>query len=680
MAIQVVCECGFRKEVPDHWKGMRVKCKCGRSFVISDDGCIEEPPVAAPPKQRTKGAPSTAPTSPHTDVAAQADPVFDVSSPRRRESVAARYHARHDPKKSRKRMVLVGGVAIALICLGTLAFVLRDEFFAARQRTAQANVPLDAKQPAASPAENNVPSPAAAGSSESKVTGGAVEDDMTALSEETRRLGSRIAEGNELEADDGLLLTGMFGDADKNLGLADEQVEKIKELTKQVREKEDEFVAGGIDLGQWYVDGEKNGNALLAVLTDEQRTQLRELIEQEKVARVRLEEYAAQLRPELKIPIISWKIEPDGMKRSAIKDCGIAGTAAGNGIRSVTSCGYFAFAENVAARLTYEVWDLVTNKRVGKCVVPPAKPDDTTVIAQDGQFIVRGGKTDGGGYRLQVWTIGSEGDAGGKPKTKDLPKGKGSDDADAYQFVGCAVNRVICVSDRALWIWDLDADDLHEVAFAEWIPHGLPRGALSASGQYAVLAHLHNPVIESTQYHFLEVGIYDLQTGELLGNQVVAPDYQPFKVGAIALSNNGRELAILWDVEPPEPKRFLIHMSASVGEVIETIEDIPAASKGYARTHGLPSRDLLWLPDNSGWIVNMQSLIETESGSVIDIELPKSSARGEAGKPALKNIVDVVPAGNNRLLLITIEPEKDASSTGQVESQFLELPEMGPFM
>ncbi len=698
MTIQVVCKCGFSKEVPDHWKGMRVKCKCGRSFVISDEGCIEEPPVAAPPLQPTEGSPAASPTRRSAEGTARPDSPLDISSHRKRDSVAARYHARHDPTNSRKRMVIVGGAVVAVVCLGALAVVLRDKIPTLFQSTAQLNSPTKEKQPVApaNPAGSDTTKPespsadltaghtpagtAAATTSGTSGTDAGAKQGKSALADETGRLHNRIAEVIELKADDGLLLTGMFGDANKQLTLSEEQTGKVTELTKQVRAHEDALVAGDVDLGQWYVDGEKTGNELLAVLTDDQQTRLRKLIEQQKIVRVRLEDYAARLRPELKIPIISWKIEPDGEKRSAIKECAIAGTTNGKCIRSVSANRFLAFASGTSGSETsgnaeYAVWDLVTNNRVGNRALPPPKPGETTVIAQDGPFVVRGGKTDDGGYRLQAWPIPS-----GAAKTRDAPKRKGDDAATGYQLVGCAANRVVCVSDRDLWIWYLDTDKTRKVDFPDWVPHGMPKCAFSPGGQYMVLAHRHNPVIESTQYHFLEVGIYELETGDLLGNQVVATDYQPFEVGAIALSDNGRGLALLWDIEPPAPKRMLIHMSALVGELIETIEDIPAAQQGYAQQHNLQTRDLMWLPDNSGWIVNLQSLIESESGSVIEIELPTSRSSGGTNKPDLKNIVDAVPAGNNRLLLITVEPEEDDSSKEQVKSQFLELPEMGPFM
>ena len=241
-------------------------------------------------------------------------------------------------------------------------------------------------------------------------------------------------------------------------------------------------------------------------------------------------------------------------------------------------------------------------------------------------------------------------------------------------------NRVLCVSDSGYWVWNLDSDDTREVSFPDWVPRERPQCAVSPGGRYLAVTHRHSPLIESKQYHFLEVGIYDLDTGDLLGNQVLATDYRPMKVGAIAFSYNGRELALLWDVDPPEPKRLLVQLSAISGNVIRIVSDLPTIKQGYACQNNLQQRDLIWLPDDSGWIVNLQSLVDTESDVAIDIELPHSPRAPAADEPETMSIVDAIPAGNHRLLLITIEPAADDPSTRQVRGQFIELPELSPFM
>ena len=74
MTIQVVCECGFNKQVPDEWRGKKVKCKCGRSFVVGET--LADSPANKESKTATAAVAESKPAQPKTpkSTAPQAKP------------------------------------------------------------------------------------------------------------------------------------------------------------------------------------------------------------------------------------------------------------------------------------------------------------------------------------------------------------------------------------------------------------------------------------------------------------------------------------------------------------------------------------------------------------------------------------------------------------------------------
>jgi hypothetical protein len=177
----------------------------------------------------------------------------------------------------------------------------------------------------------------------------------------------------------------------------------------------------------------------------------------------------------------------------------------------------------------------------------------------------------------------------------------------------------------------------------------------------------------------VEVCIYRLNTGELLGNQVFHKDYLHSTIGAIALSHDGRELALLWDTGPENPARRLVYMNAGNGKILKIIEGLPPADQGYARRHQLPDRDLIWLPENAGWVVNLQNVVDAETGAVLPLELPAKLGAGTGDGPAASEVVEAVPAGDGRLLLIMAARPANPDPKATMSTEFVDLPKLGPF-
>ncbi len=106
--------------------------------------------------------------------------------------------------------------------------------------------------------------------------------------------------------------------------------------------------------------------------------------------------------------------------------------------------------------------------------------------------------------------------------------------------------------------------------------------------------------------------------------------------------------------------------------------DLPALETSFAEKKGLPQRELVWLPNDMGWIVGMRGVADTESEAVVDLDLPKVDTADPDADP-IPTVIDLLPAGNLRLLILTATPQ-EGSSTLDVRSQIITLPELGPFL
>jgi hypothetical protein len=317
------------------------------------------------------------------------------------------------------------------------------------------------------------------------------------------------------------------------------------------------------------------------------------------------------------------------------------------------------------------VWDLVQDQQLGSCEVPAAPPMQTQVLSRDGRYCAICRRDESGSETIEVWST-----AGGElVGTQPLPSRVGA----RYVVRDCVGQRVVGVSAAGYWVWDFDSGAMREMEYPASQPPASPGFAVTAGGRYLATAHRRIAAGQSESACFLEACLYRLDSGSLVGNQVFHKDYLDSDVTAIAISHDGRELALLWDFYSPEPARRLVHLSATHGKRIRTAEGLPAAEQGYACRHGLLDRDLIWLPENGGWIVNLQNVVDAETGAVLDLALPDwASAAATAGTGSAE-IVEAVPAGDGRLLLVVADRGSGPEQPATIRTEFIELPKLGPF-
>jgi hypothetical protein len=479
-----------------------------------------------------------------------------------------------------------------------------------------------------------------------------------------------------LAAEDGLLLTGMFGDECQRLQLTAPQQESVNSLVARLKQNEQGLKDKSVTLEQWYADSRKAGEELLAVLTDAQRQQLQVMLERGEVSPLHLVEYSARIRPELAVAQMPWSVPSEGRSFRAIAKSSFTVSGQDRASRASEPTGWLATYSSAAAADAPQqvtVWDLAKDEQAGGFDVPSPLADSVNFLSRDGRHWVLVRQRDSGAALVEVWST----ETGKVVDSKEIP----SIDGAACVPRDCVGDRLMGLAGRGYWTWDLSSGETRVIEFPDSQPATAPGFCLSAEGHFLVVAHVHvaaNPPDESS---FVEVCLYRLETGELLGNQVFHQDYCGSTISAIKYSHDGRELALLWDLDSPTAERRLVHMSAANGKIIKTVTGLPPADQGYAHRHGLADRDLFWLSENSGWVVNLQNVVDAETGAVLDLDLNLPAAGGtNAGDgPAAAAVVEAAPTGDGRLLLIVAEPAASAEQPARLRTQFLDLPKLGPF-
>lgn len=676
MAIHVVCECGARREVPDKWRGKRVKCQCGRRFSVGGETENPEPAVSPPPVTPSNSPPESVPPSEVSDgepvAPAPPPPDQNGSSTDTRETVVARYRARQRAANRGKRLAVGLGVLLLLLfCGGGFFFMSRNAFLGPRQADEKKHHQSVRKQVRERPGLSKTSDDHGATQQGKR----AERDPISSLEHEPGSPTDSLGGPTELKPDDGLLLVDGLEQISERLELSKDQLAKIESLTAQFEEKSEALEKGELALETWFMEAEDMGTELLGMLTEPQRDTLRELIQKEAVERMSLEKHAARLRPELETPSVPWEVEPDGTDWPVLQSCSLSEPANGHCLRTTAPSGAIAFATKESDGLAYTVWNFVDDQRVGSREVPLPGSEGRNILSRDGRFIVRG-SVHNGAYQVRSWPVNFD----SPPKTKSIQTPSLDSSAGRCQLVDCIDGRVLCVFDGGFWVWDLQSDETWRHHFSDWAPPGLPSCTVSPGGRYAAMAHRHHIATETKNYHFLEVALYELDTGQLVGNKVLAMDYQPFHVTALAFSHDGRELALLWDSDTPRSERHLIHMSALNGTLIRKHRGLPVAENGDAAWQELRHRKLIWLPKETGWVVELKNLVDTQSEVVIELKLPRQQLNGPNNESTSRTIVEALPAANNRLLLITVGPSSSDPAVNRIDSEFVELPEISPFL
>ena len=354
MSIKVVCGCGFCTLLPSGWEGRRVKCKCGRTFVVGSTGGAGTQSLDVPPATGRIALPVAEPepsaavvTSCHrrepelTPAADRVPPPAPEPTPSADNAGGApgisaatasdaRRPASGEPARSRGRYAvpqqayrtpdvrrsalafLTMLMALTSVCSRgrgpgqhdwSITAMLGMEYGNESSRP-PSDVPGES-EPAARRGDHRGLSKSGA----SDAPEGGTPDAAAGSGEGTT---TRLANLSDLISEDGLLLTGMFGEGSRRLGLNDEQQATIRGVAARLKENEQELKTKKLTLEQWYAACRKLGDESLAVLTDAQRQMLRAILERKEMQRVLLVEYSALIVPELAVAQMPWSVPTAG--------------------------------------------------------------------------------------------------------------------------------------------------------------------------------------------------------------------------------------------------------------------------------------------------------------------------------------------------------------------------------
>ena len=135
---------------------------------------------------------------------------------------------------------------------------------------------------------------------------------------------AHLANLTALVAEDGLLLSGLFGEGYRKLQLTDPQQESVASVVARLKANEQGLKDKSVTLEQWYAESRKAGDELLAVLTDPQKQQLQILLERGELTRLHLVDYSARIRPELAVAQMPWSVPTEGRPFHAVPQSPLA--------------------------------------------------------------------------------------------------------------------------------------------------------------------------------------------------------------------------------------------------------------------------------------------------------------------------------------------------------------------
>ena len=394
MSIKVVCGCGFFTLLPSDWEGKRVKCKCGRTFIVGETGALVEPPAVveahepvAPPAVSHALPPAETPQPPVSAASPTPSPAASGSVDLPPQRVDIRPRVRHASHARRKIVLAVTMLLLAVASTSALVLVFRDHGWSVA--TILGTSPRQELTPP--PASDSAAQMSAAPTDSTQ----ADKDDEAAAGPEvgaTAGSGTATALANltALVAEDGLLLTGMFGDGYQRLQLSEPQQETVNGLVSRLKQNEQGLKDKSLTLEQWYADSRKAGEELLAVLTDAQRQQLQVMLERDEIPRLHLVEYSARIRPELAVAQMPWSVPSEGRSFRAIAKSSFTATGQDRASRASEPTGWFATisaATAADAPRHVSVWDLAKDEQVGGFDMTSPLAESVNFLSRDGLLL-----------------------------------------------------------------------------------------------------------------------------------------------------------------------------------------------------------------------------------------------------------------------------------------------------
>ncbi len=703
MSIKVVCGCGFCTLLPSDWEGKRVKCKCGRTFVVRQSEEVagamlptapsEPVPPPLPEVPPASVAPSPPPTPEPPDVLAgtlvppesippesiprepipQAPiplaPIPLAESPPAAASTTTPRTVRH-PRRPKSKPRSAGPLLVAILLLVLaglsitgLTLVLREHEWSLAGLMGRVASRAGAETTDPKPGEKDSDLDTSAAGKSPESLEGAKDAGKTASE------AAHLANLTPLVAEDGLLLSGLFGDDYLQLNLSAQQSEALTPLVARLKANEQALKDKSAALEQWYAESRKVGDELLALLNDDQKRQMQILREQGKLVQPHLVDYSARILPELAVAQMPWSAPTEGRSFHPIAQCPLAVTDMVRTSLAREPIGLLATMAKAGsddAVRKVSVWDLATGSALGAFEVASIPNSSVTMLSRDGKHWLHVHGKDNGPRTVDVWSVAD----GKRLSGQEIPQVGGQ----GCTVLDCTGSRVVGTSPRGYWIWDFEAAESRVTEFPPSQPDIATGAAVSAAGNYLVVAHGYGASASPEPAGFLEVSIYKTDSGEMVGNQVLMKDYRQGTISAMAFSPDGRELALLWDLAPPEPLRQLVYMNATNGKVIKVVEGLLPAAEGFAHKQPWLDRDLIWLDENAGWIVNLQQVVDAETGAVLDITPPGA---GEGATPS--EVVEVAPTGDGRVLWVLTDKAVDANQPRSLRAQFTDLPRLGPF-
>ncbi|MDP6361343.1 MAG: WD40 repeat domain-containing protein [Planctomycetota bacterium] len=145
---------------------------------------------------------------------------------------------------------------------------------------------------------------------------------------------------------------------------------------------------------------------------------------------------------------------------------------------------------------------------------------------------------------------------------------------------------------------------------------------VSPGGQFLAILHIRN---EAPQKRVLRLHVYDLKSGEHVGNPPIAENLNRLAVQDLVFSDDGEEVAALL-YQQRERDFVIVSWNMKQGRQSGFYGPFPSIqTRPFTK-----ERHLVWLKDKSGWVHSGHQLVLRETGKETEIGDPDQGIRHDA--------------------------------------------------
>ncbi len=444
-----------------------------------------------------------------------------------------------------------------------------------------------------------------------------------------------------------------------------DQKTKLSEINREVVSIDEKLALGHMNVDAWKTEAEKLAKQIASLLDENNRATLLKLLQSGNAQPITTNRLLEIYRPESAIPEMAWTLVPGNENRRIESKVGRLNMQAGKGsfIGHYPGSPLVSFSVNAdPTKFVASVWSFNSQPNVIARVFVDKQDLSNALASDDGRHlaVIR---AKGGSMVCEIWSVET-----GLKFNEDILSTAG--DSDVPRPIKITQNTAYFLSRNKLTMWDFENGGKQEIELAANAEGKNYFGNydFSPDNKYFVCLGkktLTNPY--QKRIIVFEVSAYDLNTLKKCGSFVYAPYDDVTDRSSIRFSPDGQQLAMLLrhgrSVVAP---RRLVSINCADGQVQTEHEIEPYRMRRTSSS--IFNRELIWLPDNSGWIVGLLKFVAKNSDEVVDFGLPQMKLNSTNPSADPERVIDVYPTTKGKLVFLVESQQSNGLTIVQSKS------------